>query len=250
MKKKIYSLLLLLCLPLVASAQMFNIGNLWYVLDSTGAVVISKGDGTKYAGEITIPESVIYEEELYSVRSIDDWAFYDCPNLIEVKILGSVETIGSGAFQNCLNLTSIEIPSSVKSIAYNAFYSCPRLTNIVVDEDNTYYDSRGNCNAIIETTSNTLILGCNNTIIPSSVTSIGDYAFYECSSLTSVEIPNSMTSIGEYAFYKCSGLTRIIIPNSVTTIGTAAFSGCSGLTEVTLSNNLKSIEGYVFTLCI
>ena len=201
MKKKIYSLLLLLCLPLVASAQMFNIGNLWYVLDSTGAVVISKGDGTKYAGEITIPESVIYEEELYSVRSIDDWAFYDCPNLIEVKILGSVETIGSGAFQNCLNLTSIEIPSSVKSIAYNAFYSCPRLTNIVVDEDNTYYDSRGNCNAIIETTSNTLILGCNNTIIPSSVTSIGDYAFYECSSLTSVEIPNSVISIGDYAFF-------------------------------------------------
>ena len=88
------------------------------------------------------------------------------------------------------------------------------------------YDSRNNCNAIIEMSSNTLIAGCKNTTIPESVTSIGEHAFYGCSSLTFITIPESVTSIGNRAFYGCSGLTSVTIPESVTSIGNYAFSDC------------------------
>ena len=107
------------------------------------------------------------------------------------------------------------------------------MKGIKVDAGNTKYDSRNNCNAIIETASNTLIAGCKNTIIPNSVTRIGGYAFSGCTGLTSVTIPNSLTSIGYHMFANCSGLTSVTIPNSVTSIGDYAFSGCSGLAEVT-----------------
>ena len=118
-----------------------------------------------------------------------------------------------------------------------------------VDANNSKYDSRENCNAIIETSSNTLISGCQTTVIPNSVTSIGNYAFYNCSSLTSVTIPNSVTSIGSYAFKGCSGLTSVTIPNSVTYIWDSAFSGCSGLTSVTIGNSVTSIGWYAFANC-
>ena len=102
-----------------------------------------------------------------------------------------------------------------------------------VASGNRFYDSRNNCNAIIETTSNTLISGCQNTIIPNSVTTIGNYAFDEISSLTSITIPNSVTAIGYSAFFRCSSLTSVTIPNSVTSIGNYAFAYCSSLTSVT-----------------
>ena len=103
------------------------------------------------------------------------------------------------------------------------------------------YDSRDNCNAIIEKSSNTLIAGCKNSIIPNSVTSIGDRAFLGCSGLTSITIPNSVTSIGDWAFADCNGLTSITIPNSVTSIGGSAFSRCSGLTSIISLNKTPPI---------
>jgi hypothetical protein len=101
-----------------------------------------------------------------------------------------------------------------------------------VESGNPIYDSRDNCNAIIRTADNRLIFGCQTTVIPNSVTSIGNGAFQNCSGLNSPNIPNSVTSIDNYAFYGCSGMTYLTIPNSVTSIGGAAFSGCSGLTTI------------------
>ena len=184
-----------------------------------------------------------------SVASIGYAAFSGCSGLTSVTIPNSVTSIGYAAFSGCSGLTSVTIGNSVTSIDNAAFDGCSGLTGMKVDANNPKYDSRENCNAIIETSSNTLIYGCQTTVIPNSVTSIGGSAFWGCSGLTSVTIPNNVTSIGRSAFYNCSGLTSVTIPNSVTSIGQYAFSGCSGLTSVTIPNSVTIIEYGTFSGC-
>ncbi len=196
--------------------------------------------GCKDLTNVTVP---------YSVTSIGESAFEGCSGLTSVTIANSVTSIGEYAFYECSGLSNVTIPNSVKSIGICAFASCSGLTSIIVEEGNTVYDSRDNCNAIIETASNNLIVGFNNTTIPNSVTSIGSCAFWKCSDLTCVDIPNSVTSIGESAFEGCSGLTSVEIPNSVTSIGKHAFYYCSGLTSVTIPNSVTSIGASVLSNC-
>ena len=184
-----------------------------------------------------------------SVTSIGSFAFYNCPGLTDIVIPNSVTSIGGAAFSGCTSLTSIMIPNSVTEIGDVAFYGCSGLTSIVVDEGNPVYDSRENCNAIIETASNCLIAGCQNSFIPNSVTTIGDYAFYECAGLISIVIPNSVTAIGVGAFSSCSDLTSIEIPNSVTSISNYAFTGCTGLTSIVIPNSVTSIGKQAFGYC-
>jgi hypothetical protein len=187
---------------------------------SIGASAFSSCRGL--TGVVIIPDGV---------TSIGYRAFEYCSGLMEVIIPDSVTSIGWQAFAYCRGLTGVTIPSSVTSIGDHAFSDCRSLESILVEEENPKYDSRGNCNALIESESNTLIYGCKNTVIPDSVTSIGWGAF-SCSSLTGVTIPNSVTSIDRFAFSGCSGLTEVTIPSSVTSIGVDAFSGCSGLESI------------------
>ena len=217
-------------------------------------------------GTLTIPNSVTFIEYgaffgcsgLSSIIVASGNSYYDsrdnCNALIETSsntlILGckntiipnTVTAIGDNSFYGCSGLTSISIPNSVTNIGSGAFSGCSGLSSIIVESGNLYYDSRDNCNALIETSSNTLILGCKNTIIPNTVTAIGDNSFYGCSGLASISIPDSVTTIGSSAFYNCSGLTSVTIGNSVQSIGNYAFQGCTSL--VTLDFNAVSCSNF------
>ena len=184
-----------------------------------------------------------------SVTSIGEYAFHGCRRLSSVEIPNSVTTIGRTAFAGCWNLISLTIPNSVTSIGEHAFRECTGLNSIIVETGNPIYDSRDNCNAIIESSTNTLLFGCKNTIIPNSVTSIGNNAFDSYYNLISITIPNNVTSIGSGAFHYCSGLTSVIIPNSVISIGSGAFNGCRNLTSVEIPNSVTSIGNGAFSGC-
>ena len=172
-----------------------------------------------------------------------------CQNTV---IPNSVTAISGDAFKGCNTLQSIDIPHSVISITGNPFEDCGSLASITVAENNPVYDSRDNCNAIIETAADKLIAGCQNTNIPHTVTSIGDRAFYSCQELKSIEIPNSVISIGKFAFAECSGLTHAIIPNSVETpvqfSGAGWFMGCTNLSHVTIGSSITQM-GIIFHRC-
>ena len=182
-----------------------------------------------------------------SVTSIGYMAFYGCRGPRSIKIPDSVTFIDEWAFHNCIDLTSVTIGNGVTTIARNAFSGFNGLESTKVESGNAVYDSRDNCNAIIETATNKLIQGCKSTVIPNSVTSIGYMAFNGCTGLKSVTIPNSVTSIGDYAFYSCTGLTSVTIPNSVTSIGYMAFNGCTGLKSITIPNSVIKIEYKAFS---
>ena len=214
-----------------------------YGVTSIGTCAFSDCTGLT---SVTIPDSVAsignaafsYCESLTSVTipdsvmSIGNEAFFYCTSLTSVTIPDSVTSIGASAFDTCKCLKSITIPDSVMSIGNGVFSWCTSLMSIKVNINNKCYDNRNNCNAIIETSTNTLISGCQTTFIPDSVTSIGDYAFDGCTELKSVTIPDSVTSIGEDAFFCCTGLTSVTIPDSVASIGKGAFNFCESLKDV------------------
>ena len=239
-----FSLLLLLSMAfsLTAQAQTLIDGINYKLNSETMTASVTWGS---YAGDITIPSTV----NGYSVTSIGDYAFTDCEALTSVTIPNSVTSIGEWAFGNCIALTSITIPSSVTSIGWSAFTGCTALASISVDSDNTAFDSRDNCNAIIQKADNTLIVGCKTTTIPNTVTRIGNEAFKNCTALTSIDIPNSVTNIGNDAFSECIGLTTITIANSVTSIGDGAFARCIALPTIIIPSSVTSIGRYAFFGC-
>lgn len=160
--------------------------------------------------------------------NIGGFAFGNCEELEELNISKGVKSIGSAAFWGT-KISSVTIPASLTNVGIFAF-PCGKLTSIEVDENNKVYDSRDNCNAIIETSTNKLILGCNSTKIPESVTAIGENAFMECKEISDITLTSNVTSIGKWGFLDCINLKNIEIPDSVTSIGESAFEGCDNLT--------------------
>ena len=183
-----------------------------------------------------------------SVKKIEWNSFSGCSALTSIKFPNSLEVIES-AFDGCSALTSVTIPYSVKRISNGAFANCPNITSILVESSNSWYDSRNGCNAIIQTTDNVLVQGCQTTSIPNSISYIGPDAFRGCSNLTSITIPTSVMWIQERAFRGCSNLTSITIPNSVKGIKSGAFRECSSLTSFVIPSSITSIEEEVFMQC-
>jgi len=231
---------------------------------STSMTTINPGTflGCSNITSVYIPDSII---------EIGKRAFFNCTSLGSITLPSNLNTIGWRAFHGCRNVPSITIPGTVNIIESEAFLGCTGVLSVKVESSNTKYDSRNNCNAIIETSSNKLLFGCRNTTIPNSVTSIeenafcgcafttitipnsvtsiGKDAFSTCENLTNVNISTNVTSIGNGAFYECSSLTSVVIPDSVTKIGGDAFRYCGNLTEVTIGNSVTVIGDQAFSSC-
>ncbi len=249
----------------VTSVSIASCSNLTSVTIPEGVTSVSIRDCSSLTS-VTIPEGVTSIGSFAfsgcssltsvtipsSVTSIGSSAFDGCSSLTSVTIPSSVTSIGNYAFSGCSSLTSVTIPSSVTSIGSDAFYWCNSLTSIAVDSENSYYTD---VDGVLFNKAKTALIQypAGNTrtdyTIPSSVTIIGDHAFYNCSSLTSVTIPSSVTSIGSGAFSGCSSLTSVTIPSSVTSIDSYAFSGCSSLTSVTIPSSVTSIGSFAFSGC-
>jgi len=237
MKSKILILFLALA-PVMTQAQLMYTTN-------NGAITIT-GYNPAAGLNVIIPAST----NGYPVTAIGASAFSDL-FITSVTIGTNITSIGDGAFVDCSSLTSVTIPASVTSIGYSAFLECTSLTNITVDASNLAYSSMNG--VLFDKAQATLLqfpggLGGSYTI-PNSATSIGYYAFFKCTSLTSVTIPNSVTAIGGEAFDNCTSLTSVTIPNSVTSIGDYAFAACTSLTSVTIPNSVTSIGQYAFVDC-
>ncbi len=229
-------------------------------------------------------ELMSFDELRYftGLTTIPQSAFSGCKSLASIKLPSNITTIQSYAFSLCNELTSITIPATVTSIGAYEFQSCHKLSEIIVEEGNTVYDSRNNCNAIIETSTDNLVYGCKNTVIPESVTQSGPYVFYGNEGLTTIHIPASMTNINNGLFGKCKNLTVItvadnnnvydsrnncnaiirtasndlvqgcrntVIPNSVVSIHNQAFADGRAVGKVTIPGNVKTVGDQAFTSC-
>ena len=285
--KHLFTALLLLCTTVV-TAHDFEVGGIYYkIIDETNKTVAVTYQGAspdsysgEYTGEISIPETVAYNGEIFRVVSIGEGAFFACP-VLRIVIPNSVTNIEYGAFFNCQRLGSVTIPNGVTSIGNSAFKQCYSLKVVCFEDGDSIlslgvnsYNKDGLGGGLFENCPlETLYLGrdlsyytdascgyspfsekfgksrLKTVIIGNNVTSIGEGAFKNCSSLTAVKIGNSVTNIGEGAFMNCSSLTGIEIGNSVTSIGEGAFMDCSSLAAVEIGNSLTSIGEGAFDNC-
>lgn len=205
------------------------------------------------------------------VTSITRGSFADCEKLTSMDLPASVTKIEETAFQNCKSLESLTIPASVTSIGTSTFAGCSGLKTIRVEEGNPTYDSRQDCNAVIETATGRLLYACSSTVVPdgvknimsnafqnsdivrvdlpASVTIIGENAFRNCQKLTSVNMQDGVAEIRKRAFYGCVGLKEVSIPGSVKTIGEEAFKGCNSLSTLAMADGVESIGDHAFDDC-
>ena len=204
-----------------------------------------------------------------SLQSIGDSAFQDCYSLTSLTLPSSLQSIGDRAFLGCQSLTSLTLPSSLQSIGDCAFWGCSSLTSLTLPSSlQLIGDGAFGCTSLRSVICNQfykvidqMLLSADGTqviaywgensevTIPEGVQSIGDCAFCDCSSLTSLTLPSSLQSIGDWAFNGCSSLTSLTLPSSFQSIGDYAFYDCNSLTSLTLPSSLQSIGGGAFRGC-
>lgn len=197
-----------------------------------------------------IPASIEYEGRIYQVKDIAEEGFAGNTDIKHIIIDEGIEHIRKEAFICCINLQSIQIPASISCIEENIIGSCYNLNSIVINPINDDYDSRDNCNAIVETGSGTLITACANSRIPFGVTKLGVGAFAGCLNLEDITIPEGITHIEDLAFSDCENLKNISLPQSLEHIGFYVFWGCSSLQSIIIPKNVKEISyGGLFRNC-
>lgn len=236
-----------------ASADFIYEGVNYRIKNDTAEVSVNRWD---LEGDIVIPSKVEYEGKEYVVGKILPRAFYYCFFLNSITLPNSLTKIGDKAFVGCSSLNSITIPNSVTFIDKNVFSRCSNLESITVDEENSIYDSRNDCNAIMETATNTLITGCAKTIIPQETECIGEDAFAYNSIIDSIYIPAKVTVIELNAFRSCNNLKRIIVDsenpvydsreNCNALIETATNTFITGCGNSFVPDGIESIDGYAF----
>lgn len=202
--------------------------------------------GVVFKGNKTITS---FDELQYfrGLTSIMERAFENCTHLSSLIMPEGISSIGRGAFLYCA-IESLYIPASVVEIGLYAYVGNKKLISIQVDDANTHYDSRNQCNAIIETSTNTLIQGCKTTIIPSGVKNIGNFAF-EFMDLAHIDLPQGLEKIAWCAFYGCTNLDEIIFPDGLKFIDRYAFNGCLGLKGIVIPASVEYLGGAAFAGC-
>ena len=246
-------MIVLLCSLIIgqtSKAYDVEVDGIYYNLnqtDKTAEVTYNKyGD---YSGNITIPSQIKINGYIYSISSIGRNAFGECKGLTSIIIPATIERIEDYAFSSCHSLKSFTLPKNVISIGKGIFGFCSSLSVIKVESGNAFFDSRNNCNAIIEKSSNKLIIGCKGTIIPDGIYSIGDYAFDSCDGLTTINIPSSVVSIGFMSFNACTKLSSVSISNGVVSIGMMAFADCTSLKSIEIPKSITSFDYGPFIGC-
>lgn len=241
-------------LPSRSMAYDVKVDDIYYNLNQeektaevTYATSSSMATSLDYTDDVAIPSSFEYQGTTYKVTSIGNFAFFNCAKLNTVSIPDGIIAISDFAFFGCSSLATLFIPVSVIHIGKGVCKECSFLESIIVDSGNGIYNSANGSNVIVETSTNKLIAGCRNSVIPDGVKIIAEESFAGCQFLTSIVIPDGVERIEDRAFTACTRLScPITIPNSVTTIGKFAFRMCP-ITELTLGNGLKEIGREAFT---
>ncbi len=214
------------------AAAVTSLGKVFYLSK------ISSFDELRYfTGLTAIEELAFYESDITSViipsgvTSIGKSAFIYCSDLASLTLPDKLTSIEAYAFFCCWSLTSLYIPRGLTSINSDAFRACNGISTIIVDSGNSVYDSRDNCNAIVRKSDNTIVYGCKNTVIPTTVTTIGVGAFSQTHGLTNVTIPDNVTLIDDYSYNACDSLHTVTIGSGIKEIKKWAFRSCKSLKD-------------------
>ena len=231
-------------------SSMFNVNGIKYVPVSPSERTCDAIDSyyNNSVEHINIDSTVSYRNIALTVKSLCSYVCYK-NTFVKDAVLNYNGSIGESAFYGCAELNKLSIGDDINAIGVKAFSNCGSLDSISVASENPLLDSRDECNAIIKTASNTLLVGCNKTVIPEEVLAIEQYAFCGCTGLTSIVIPDSVRTIGISAFSYCTKLPEIAIPNSVLSLGRSAFEKCTSLTTIVLSDKLKELAKKTFYGC-
>ena len=265
--KKITLLLILFLSVVTSSFALNNVGDTFqyhgflYTVTSirnyNGTLSVKAISNSSLSGDVVIDSILSITTSApfphtynFQVTSISNNGFSGCSEITSIKIPYTMQSIGNNAFSGCTGLTSINIPKDVSSIGTGVLSGCYNIESIIVDSENAEYDSRNNCNAIINSTTNSLIAGCKDSFIPNTVNSLGDASFINISSLTSIEIPSTIQSIGSNVFYGCNGLKTVTwniksYSDFTSTASSQPFNGLTGITSFIFGNGVEKIPSYI-----